>query len=106
MASRVSCGHVPPGFVVPQSTAKLAVDGQPVLVQASVTTIGPGCVPKAQGDKPCTAVVGITAGQSVKLRAGGTAVLLDSLAGSTDGLIGGKSGALTVDSAQAKLAAP
>lgn len=105
MDSRVSCGHNPPGFVVPQSAAKLAVAGQPVLVQSSVTAIGPGCVIQKQGDIPCATVVSITGGQSVKLRVSGGAVLLDSLAGSTNGTINGQAGALTLKSVQDKVAA-
>ena len=105
MDSRVSCGHNPAGFVQAQSTAKLAVGGRPVLVQSSVTTIGPGCVFQKQGDIPCATVVSITSGQSVKLLVSGAAVLLDSLAGSTNGTINGQVGALTLVSVQGKVTA-
>jgi hypothetical protein len=105
MDSRVSCGHNPAGFVVPQSTAKLTLGGRPVLVQSSITTIGPGCLAQKQGDIPCATVVSITAGLSVKLRVGGAAVLLDSLAGSTNGTINGEPGALTLVSVQGKVTA-
>jgi hypothetical protein len=104
MDSRVSCGHNPAGFVVPQSTAKLTLGGRPVLVQSSITTIV-GCISSKAADIPCVAVVNITGGHSVKLRAGGAAVLLDSLAGSTNGTINGEPGALTLVSVQGKVTA-
>jgi hypothetical protein len=105
MASQVSCGHKPPGFVEPQSTAKLSVNGQKVLVESSIKTIGTGCTAQSQQDIPCTLVNAITAGQSAKLFTGGLAVMLDSLAGSTNGKIGVDVGQLTVVTVQARLEA-
>ncbi|WP_248962843.1 hypothetical protein [Sphaerisporangium perillae] len=103
--STVTCGHVPPGTVVPQSAAKLAVGGKPVLVESGIKTIGTGCTVRAQGDVPCATVTAITGGRSAKLFAGGFPVMLDSLAGTTSGQISGVTGTLTVRAVQGRLAA-
>jgi hypothetical protein len=109
--STVTCGHTPPGLVMPQSGAKLAVGGEPVLVESSIQMIAPGCTPRVQGDVPCSAVGQITAGRSAKLSVGGAAVMLATLGGTTKGAsgtpgtIGGVLGSLTVKAVQSKLAA-
>jgi hypothetical protein len=91
-ASTVSCGH-PPGAVQVSSTVKLAVDGAPVLLETSVdnqtVTAGScGIVPNNTSTK-CMKVTGITAGKATKLTVGGQPVLLQGLAGQTDGKLGG-----------------
>jgi hypothetical protein len=104
--STVTCGHKPPGVVVPQSAAKLAVGGKPVLVESSIKNIGPGCTATKQGDVPCATVTGVTAGRSAKLFTGGSPVILESLGGTTNGTINGEPGSLKATAAQVKLAAP
>jgi hypothetical protein len=91
-ASTVSCGHG--GTVAVQGTAALTVAGAPVLVQAGI-----GGKPVAQCrtqpksdasgpiDVPCTSVAAVTAGQATKLTVGGVPVVLESLAGGTNGLV-------------------
>jgi hypothetical protein len=92
-ASTVTCGHSP-GIVQTTSLAKLKVGGQPVLLRSSidgaaVTLCGttPASDPSGVTAKPCTAVSGVSAGASLKLKTGGKAVVLDTLAGSTDGMV-------------------
>jgi len=97
-ASTVTCGHqVPPkrGTVTKNpSPAKLAVAGNAVLLEASVVgaTVADCGTPLASDaagviTKPCTAVTDVNNGAALKLQAGGKPVLLDTLAGSTDGLL-------------------
>ena len=93
----VTCGHVPPGRVAFESAAKLRVGGRPVLIAGGgAPQVLPGCVVSVQGDVPCATVVGITAGTATKLRAGGRPVVLTTVAGTTNGVIKGKPGALTL----------
>ncbi|MEU6885637.1 hypothetical protein ABZ918_10565 [Streptomyces viridosporus] len=101
-ASTVPCGHPPPppppvpggppppplpvpGTFEVRSTAKLTVGGNPVLVEASIhdATIST-CPNTVSPAKPCTKVVAVTGGQSVKLRTDGAPVMLDHLAFTTD----------------------
>ncbi|MFD0689862.1 hypothetical protein [Actinomadura fibrosa] len=104
--STITCGHATAGHVLPDSAAKLAVAGEPVLLEAGVTTFDTACTPVSSNDKPCGKVRAITGGRSAKLLVGGSPVLLASLAGTTDGQIGGVAGALTVTSSQTTLGAP
>jgi hypothetical protein len=91
--STVTCGH-PPGKVQVQSQAKLAVGGGRVLVQAGIKdqTVA-DCGTKPASDAagptaaPCKTVSKVGGGRSTKLRAGGQPVMLDTLAGSTDGMV-------------------
>jgi hypothetical protein len=89
--SRVLCGpdtgtnHG--GRVATASAAKLTVAGNRVLLRSG---IGPGLstpckTPASSPPKPCTKVNAIISGDAVKLTAGGSAVMLDSLSGTTDG---------------------
>ncbi|WP_370941809.1 hypothetical protein AB5J62_22130 [Amycolatopsis sp. cg5] len=105
MDSTVTCGHLPPGRLRPTSAAKLTVLGFPVLVESGIAVIGPGCTAKQAGDVPCVKTGPITAGRSVKLRAGGMPVMLSTLVGKTAGTSGGVPGSLTVVAAQLKLVA-
>jgi hypothetical protein len=71
------------GSAVLSSSAKLTVDGAPVLLagEASSWTIG-GC---KNTSTPCTDVTAITAGQAAKLTVNGSAVVLEGAAGTTNG---------------------
>ncbi|MCX4759751.1 hypothetical protein OG562_01855 [Streptomyces sp. NBC_01275] len=80
----VGCAH-PPGAVKLAGTAKLKVKGNPVLrrgdlVDAMVQSCAP---PGSPPPPPCTKVAAVTAGEALKLRAGGAPVLLDTLAGTS-----------------------
>ena len=96
-ASNVTCGHQ--GTVSTSSSTKLQVNGSAVLLQAGIAgqSLGsPPCstVAKADGsgtptDKPCMTVASVTTtSAATKLQANGTAVMLDTLAGTTDGMVG------------------
>lgn len=87
--SSVTCGHQ--GTVETSSSAKLKVNGQPVLLknsinQKSVTTGSCSTVPdESKGITKCETVVSVTAGEATKLKVGGQGVMLDTLSGTTDG---------------------
>jgi hypothetical protein len=105
-AGTVTCGHVPFGTVVLAGAGKLRVGGSPVLVAAGVgPAVGAGCTPSQQGDVACATVAGVTGGLSAKLTVGGSPVVLETLAGTTNGIIKGVQGALTVTVVQPKLVA-
>lgn len=97
MASTVTCGHPRPpkvGRVQKTSAAKLKVDGQSVLlarsiVGASVSDCGTTPASDASGviAKPCLAVSAVTDGTSLKLMIGGEPIMLETLGGSTDGIV-------------------
>jgi hypothetical protein len=98
MGSTVTCGHqVPPkvGSVQKASLAKLKVNGQPVLLESSIVGKAiPDCgtVPKSPPppgpvSKPCSTVSTVTGGASLKLKVGGMPVMLETLGGSTDGVV-------------------
>ena len=132
--STVTCGHLagdPTGKVTTSSTAKLRVNGNPVLLESSIDSqpiLGCGIVPKNDPstgnpiDMPCTQVSvvpppitklppgnppAITDGRSTKLKVGGKAVMLDTLKGQTNGETGGKSplSDLSATAGQSKLVA-
>jgi hypothetical protein len=92
-ASNVTCGHS--GSVNTSSSAKLTVGGKSVLLKSSIEgkTVGscstqPSTDPSgAPQDVKCLTVSGVTAGEATKLTAGGSPVVLDTLAGSTDGMV-------------------
>lgn len=96
--SSVLCGRatdVPTaheGNVQVQSTAKLKVDGAPVLLKDGIDkmpVVGCKTVPLSDSSGPldvtCTTVKKVTAGEATKLNVGGKPVMLDTLAGDTDG---------------------
>jgi hypothetical protein len=98
MASTVTCGHeaLPKRGTVTknESPAKLAVAGKAVLLESSVlpaTVADCGTTPASDQAgviaKPCTKVDGVTDGKAKKLTVGGNPVLLETLAGFTDGLL-------------------
>jgi hypothetical protein len=103
--STVTCGHVA-GSVQTASTAKLKIDGNPVLLQASVLgrTVASCGIPQVQGNKLCTTVLSVTNAPPPKLTVGGAPVLLDTITGTTDGAIGATPQTLLAATAnQAKL---
>jgi hypothetical protein len=75
------------------SQQQLKVDGQAVLVegdldgaaiQGCVTPNAPAATPPT---KPCMTVVSMASGAASKLKVGGKAVLLETAAGMTDGIL-------------------
>lgn len=89
----VTCGHGP-GIVALTSNAKLCVNSQPVLLEGSVVNQSvSGCSTIAASDSngptdaPCSSATSITGGKSTKLLVGKKAVLLDSLGGTTNGMV-------------------
>lgn len=95
MASIVTCGH-PPGAVDTKSDTKLQVDGQPVLLEASIAgrPLKPGtCGTPVTGPLPsakCLKVATVAATSlATKLHVGGKPVVVDTLQGTTDGTVAG-----------------
>jgi hypothetical protein len=91
-ASAVECDHG--GSVATSSSAKLSVDGNPVLVYPS-SVMGKavaGCTTVPASDSSgtthitCTAVGPVTPGSANKLTVGGQPVALDTLGGETNGM--------------------
>lgn len=92
--SQVTCGHG--GHVKVEGDAKLQVNGNPVLVQNSIEGKNiPDCpTPPSDQSDPCTTVSSIpppaiTEGWARKLFVGGQPVMLDTLAGKTNGKVNG-----------------
>src|SRR4051812_16396711 len=89
--STVLCGPNTGGYhggrVATTSSAKLTVNGAPVLLRSGIgPTLSFVCkTPSSTSTKPCTSVTAITQGDATKLTVGGAPVMLDSLAGKTDG---------------------
>jgi hypothetical protein len=112
MASEVLCGTAIPtppqhgGRVSVSSTAKLTVDGQPVLVKDSILGKSvAGCTTpndSSKSLKTCLSVSSITNGEATKLTTGGKQVMLDTCAGATDG---NPPGTVPADAKQDKLTA-
>ena len=101
-ASSVECGHPPgppgpPGLVTTVSAAKLKVTQQSVLLEDSIARQGiTGCktTPKADSSGPidttCTQVSAVTEGRANKLKVGGAPVILETLKGTSDGMVSKK----------------
>jgi hypothetical protein len=94
--STVTCGHrLPPktGTVQIASTAKLKVNGEPVLLRASVVGKNiPDCgipVPPQgpQGNVICTKVLSVANAPQPKLKVNGDPVLVEPITGSTSGTV-------------------
>ena len=86
-ASTVQCAHG--GAVSTSSTARLQVAGNAALLRPGVQgmAVSAACtVQNTDKTKKCTSVTSVTTGEASKLRAGGQAVLLETLAGTTDGV--------------------
>lgn len=101
--STVLCGPLTPagvpipphvGKVITISTAKLTVQGQPVLLETSIVgqTIAPGCLVPVPG-VACKAVISIATTRSLKLMVNGSPVLLEPLTGVASGNPAGTLGA-------------
>jgi hypothetical protein len=105
-ASMVNCPHLP-GKVSPDSTSRLRVSAQPVLVAGPAGITGKdvaGCtVQNSQSTKTCLHVLSVSAGEKSRLRVGKVSVLLADLAGLTDGVPPGSK--LTVTANQTRLRA-
>jgi hypothetical protein len=94
-SSSVTCGHGS-GAVSTTGQAKLAVSGSGVLVKAGVKgkSVSASCSTMPASDssgptaKKCTQVSDVTAGESTKLFVAGKPVLLETLKGKTDGMVG------------------
>ncbi|WP_426513836.1 hypothetical protein ACPPVO_26435 [Dactylosporangium sp. McL0621] len=88
-ASTVTCVH--DGAVTFTGQTKLRFATNPVLVRIDplLTNTAIGCKNSGTGITPCKNVTGITGGVAVKLRAGAGPVLLDGLAGTTNGVVAG-----------------
>lgn len=109
MGSTILCGVLVPlkahgGTVATTSSAKLTVGNNAVLLASSLGAIS-GCqnAPPPTGATPCKKVLTVLPiSLATKLQAGGSSVLLDSLAGTTDGT---PVGPLNVTANQTKLTA-
>ncbi|NLP64959.1 hypothetical protein [Paraburkholderia sacchari] len=91
-ASNVTCGHA--GNVSTSSSTKLQVNGAAVLLQSGIAGQSiAGCSTPPASDasgptaKPCTTVASVTGGPAGKLQADSQPVMLDTLAGTTDGMV-------------------
>ncbi len=92
-SSNCTCGHS--GSVATSSSTKLQVSGNAVLLQTGIagqSVSGCATPPASDNSGPtatkCMTVASVTAGTSAKLQAGGQPVMLDTLAGTTDGMVG------------------
>lgn len=111
--SNVTCGHT--GSASTSGVSKLTVNGHPVLLESGIAnkTVNNCVTPTASDssmrptDKPCTLVSSVTGGAAAKLKVKGQPVMLDTLAGSTDGMVGGVTpqNLLSATAAQTKLTA-
>lgn len=91
--SNVVCGHG--GTVSTSGAAKLKVSGNPVLLKAGIagkSVSGCGTPPASDVSGPtaipCSSVTSVATGEATKLTMGGTPVMLDTLSGQTDGMVG------------------
>jgi hypothetical protein len=97
--STISCGPLPDhgGTVSVQSSAKLQVNGQPVLLEASINNQSiSGCQIKPKQppspdskDQLCQTVSKIDDGKAQKLKVNNNPVILENLAGETNGTLHG-----------------
>ena len=107
-ASRVACPHG--GAVSTSGQSRLRVLDAPVLRQDGVAgrALDSNCAvvtdPNTSTLK-CATVAAVTAGQATKLKVGGAAVLLDTLAGTTNGTPPPTGATLSATAGQAKLRA-
>jgi hypothetical protein len=97
--SQVVCGHG--GSIKLVTSSKLKISGNPVVTLVGPAVSGCGTPVTAAGNKPC-ATASPVGGQAVKLKAGGSPVMLDTVSGVTDGV---PPGAITATAAQSKLTA-
>ncbi len=90
-SSNCTCGHS--GTVSTSSSTKLRVSDSPVLLQAGIAGQSVGnCSTTPAADSSgtiglkCTSVTSVTAGAATKLQCGSQPVMLDALAGATNGI--------------------
>jgi hypothetical protein len=104
MSSNITCPHSP-GKVTVSSSTKLTVNGSAALLKTSIAgkQVG-GCTNPTDnsGNKTCTSVVAVTKGEATKLTFNNQPVMLDDLAGTTDGA---KTNSLSASANQSKLTA-
>jgi hypothetical protein len=82
-----AAGNSHGGVVATTSSAKLTVNGAPVLLEAGIRQSVSNCKTLSSStSKPCSAVTTITTGRATKLTAGGSPVMLESVSGQTDGI--------------------
>lgn len=91
--SSVICGHG--GTVSTTGVSKLKVSGNPVLQKTgimgqSVSSCGtpPASDPSGPTAIPCSTVISVDTGEATKLKVAGAPVMLETLAGKTDGMVG------------------
>lgn len=91
-AATLSCGHggpLSPGSL--KSTHKLTVNTSPVVTASDITaaTIGVGCsqltTTASPNNVPCSKIVAVTSALAAKLTVNNTGVVIDKLAGTTNG---------------------
>jgi hypothetical protein len=108
VASEVGCGHRP-GRVATSGVARLTVEGSAVLVRSGVSGKSvAGCSTPTASNPPserCTTVTSVTRGEAARLFVDGVPVLLDTLAGGTNGVVGSPANALSASAGQSKLEA-
>jgi len=91
-SSNVTCGHA--GKVTTVSAAKLTINGSAVLVKSDIDGKAvSACSTPAASDasgptaKACTSVSSVDSGTAQKLTVGSVPVMLDTLSGTTDGMV-------------------
>jgi hypothetical protein len=89
--SSIDCGHG--GRVSTAGETKLKADGALVLLEPGIQSRSVGGCPVVDDANTstvkCRIVTAVTAGRSTKLRVNGRPVMIETLAGSTDGKAGG-----------------
>jgi len=92
--STVGCGHG--GTVSTSGAAKLKVSGNPVLLKTGIAGQAvSGCKtplvvpPPPPPSSPCHTVASVITGEATKLKVNGSPVMLDTLTGTTDGVVAG-----------------
>lgn len=92
--SSVICGHG--GTVSTTGVSKLKVSGNPVLQKTgimgkSVSSCGTPTVvpPPPPPSSPCHTVVSVITGEAIKLKVSGSPVMLETVTGTTDGIVAG-----------------
>ncbi|HZD96152.1 MAG TPA: hypothetical protein VE133_17965 [Candidatus Sulfotelmatobacter sp.] len=91
--SNVTCGHA--GTVSTSGSDKLKVSGNPALLKTGIASKSiSSCATPAASDVsgptaiPCSTVSSVATGEATKLKISGAAVMLDTLTGQTDGMVG------------------
>jgi hypothetical protein len=104
--SSVTCNHQ--GIVSTQGSSRLTVNTKGVLLKSGIQgqSVSTACTTQTDpntGNKQCTTVSTVTSGESSRLTVDGNGVVLDSLAGATDGVLSGKPGSLQASAVQSRL---